>query len=47
MGTKFKTFFFMFTKDTFCNGVVWHYGEVVACGEVGPRFKPRQDKGIL
>ena len=30
----------------FC-GVVWHTGKVLACGAVGPRFKPRQDQGIL
>ena len=28
-------------------GVVWHTGKVLACGAVGPRFKPRQGQGIL
>ena len=28
-------------------GVVWHTGKVLAYGAVGPRFKPRQDQGIL
>ena len=25
--------------------VVWHTGKVLACGAVGPRFKPRQGQG--
>ena len=28
-------------------GVVWHTGKVLACGAVGPQFKPQQDQGIL
>ena len=27
--------------------VVWHTGKVLPCGAVGPRFKSRQDQGIL
>ena len=26
---------------------MWHTGKVLACGAVGPRFKPRQGQGIL
>ena len=28
-------------------GVVLHTGKDLACGAVGPRFKPRQGQGIL
>ena len=30
---------------TALRGVVWHTGKVLACGAVGPRFKPRQGQG--
>ena len=26
---------------------MWHTGKVLACGAVGPRFKPRQGQGFL
>ena len=28
-------------------GVVWHTGNVLASGAVGPRFKPRQGQGQI